>query len=112
MASQLTHLKARGSGCQRQGLQISKEHLFPQWLILRSGTQKTGIRWGKEATVPAVAATFPLCVECNAAFGLDLEGPTSRLFEDIERGRELNDEEGGSGRVAAGCPFLMPSGRL
>jgi hypothetical protein len=43
--------------------------------------------------VPALAATFPLRAECNAAFGHDLEGPTSRLFEDIERDRGLNDEE-------------------
>lgn len=93
MASQLTHLKARCAGCQRQGVQMSKEHLFPQWLILRTGTQKTGIRWGKKPGVPALAATFPLCVECNAAFGRDLEGPTCRLFEDIERNRGLNDEE-------------------
>ncbi len=70
---------------------MDKEHLFPQWLILRTGTQQTGIRWGEKRGVPPLAATFPLCEECNSAFGRDLEGPTSRLFDDIEQGRGLDD---------------------
>lgn len=41
--------------------------------------------------LPALAATFPLCVECNEAFGRELEAPVSVLFQDIEDGKGLSD---------------------
>ena len=72
---------------------MNKEHLFPRWLILRTATQQTGIRWGERRGVAPLAATLPLCEECNTAFGRDLEAPTSRLFEDIEQDQGLSDEE-------------------
>lgn len=72
---------------------MNKEHIFPQWLILRTGTNKTGIRWGDKRGLSALSATFPLCMECNSEFGRELEEPTSKLFDDIEHGRGLSDEE-------------------
>lgn len=72
---------------------MNKEHLFPQWLIIRTGTQHTGIKWMGRRGVSALAATFPLCEECNTAFARNLESPTSRLFQDIEQGQGLSDEE-------------------
>jgi hypothetical protein len=72
---------------------MNKEHVFPQWLILRTRTHQTGIRWGEKRDVPALAATIPLCVECNSEFGHDLESPTSKLFDNIEHGRGLSDDE-------------------
>ena len=72
---------------------MNKEHLFPQWLIQRTGTHQTGIRWGTKRGVSALSATFPLCVECNSEFGRDLESPISKLFDEIENGQGLNDIE-------------------
>jgi hypothetical protein len=72
---------------------MNKEHIFPQWLILRTGTQVTGIRWGDKRRVPALSVTLPLCVECNRLFGEHLEGPTARVFEDLEVGRGISDDE-------------------
>lgn len=72
---------------------MNKEHLFPQWLIQKTGTHQTGIRWGEKRGVSALSATFPLCVECNSEFGQDLESPTSKLFNEIEKGQGMNDNE-------------------
>jgi len=72
---------------------MNKEHIFPQWLIERTGTNATGIRWGAKRDVPALAATFPLCEQCNRDFGEYLEGPTARLFDEIEAGAGLSDND-------------------
>lgn len=93
MSIHLKHLKIRCAGCERQDVPMNKEHLFPQWLILRTGTHQTGIRWGNKRNVSALSATFPLCMECNSEFGRDLESPTSKLFDDIENGQGLSDDE-------------------
>lgn len=93
MAAHLKHLKERCAGCERQDVPMNKEHLFPSWLILRTGTDKSGIRWGEKRGVPALAATFPLCEDCNTVFGHDLEGPASRLFDEIEQGQGMSDDE-------------------
>jgi hypothetical protein len=93
MATRLNHLKKRCAGCERQDVTMNKEHLFPRWLIQRTGTHRTGIRWGEKHDVPALSATIPLCIECNSEFGRDLENPTSKLFDDIENNRGLSDDE-------------------
>ena len=72
---------------------MNKEHVFPEWLVLRTGTHKTGIRWGPKANVSALSVTLPLCIKCNKDFGRELEAPTSRLFDDIEQDRGLSDDE-------------------
>jgi hypothetical protein len=71
---------------------MNKEHVYPEWLIRRTGTHETGIRWGKN-WVPALAATVPLCVECNKAFGRELEVPVSKIFDDLESNRGISDNE-------------------
>lgn len=93
MTANLKHLKERCAGCNRQGVPMSKEHIFPEWLIRRTRTDQSGIRWGEKRGVPALACTFPLCQDCNTAFGEELEGPMSRLFDDIEEGRGITDDE-------------------
>jgi hypothetical protein len=89
----LSHLKDRCAGCNRSNVPMNKEHVFPQWLISRTGTHATGIRWGGKRGVSALAATFPLCTECNSAFGRELESPTSILFHEIETGKGFSDLE-------------------
>ncbi len=89
----MNHLKIRCASCERHSVSMNKEHLFPKWLILRTGTHQTGIRWGEKRDVTALSATIPLCIECNSEFGRDLESPTSKLFDDIENNRGLSDEE-------------------
>ena len=66
---------------------------FPEWLIRRTGTHRTGIRWGAKADVSALAVTLPLCTTCNEDFGRELESPAVRVFDDIEEGRGLSDDE-------------------
>ena len=72
---------------------MNKEHVFPEWLIRRTGTDKTGIRWGKVKSMPALSATLPLCKECNSAFGAQLESPTAALFSRLESGGGLSDHD-------------------
>lgn len=86
-------MRGRCAGCERHGVPMNKEHLFPAWLIHRTGTHKTGIRWGPKPNVPALAVTLPLCTKCNADFGRELELPVARVFDDIEGGRGLSDAE-------------------
>lgn len=87
------HLKQRCAGCEREGVKMNKEHVFPQWLIRRTGTDKTGIRWGKIKKLPALSVTLPLCIECNKTLGNELEGPVSRIFEDLEQRKGISDNE-------------------
>lgn len=91
-ANFFVQFKNRCVGCSRLGLKMTKEHIFPRWLIERSGTAMTGIRWlGRR--IPARAATIPLCAECNTDFGKILEVPVSQIFNDLESDRGLSDAE-------------------
>ena len=72
---------------------MNKEHVFPEWLIRRTRTNETGIRWGAKRNLPALAATLPRCEECNAEFGKELESPAARLFDEIEADKGLSDDE-------------------
>ena len=91
MSTELTHLKERCGGCEQFGKQMTKEHLFPRWLIIKTRTEQTGIKWHTKRRVPALAATLPLCGDCNKEFGNDLEAPVATLFEQIEDGQGLSD---------------------
>ena len=86
------HLKQHCAGCERAEVQMTKEHLFPKWLIKRTGTDKTKIRWGN-SKIPALAATLPLCNECNQLFGKHLEAPVSSIFDDLESRKGISESE-------------------
>ncbi|WP_319408814.1 hypothetical protein [uncultured Desulfosarcina sp.] len=47
----------------------------------------------KNRKLPALRATLPLCCECNSLFGKELEGPVSKLFDDIESNCGISDIE-------------------
>lgn len=71
---------------------MNKEHLWPKWLIKKTGTNQTLVKWeGKE--VNPMNTTLPLCVKCNADFGERLEGPLKQIFEDLELGKGISDQE-------------------
>ncbi len=71
----------------------NKEHPFPKWLITRTKTDRTSIRWITGKRIPADQATLPLCQRCNSDFGEQLEAPMSRILDEIEAGRGLSDNE-------------------
>lgn len=88
----LSHLKDKCIVCERENKPMSKEHIFPQWLLERTKTRKEKIGWiyGK---VSAGKCTIPICEECNRDLGTELEGPVSGIFKLIESGNGFNDYE-------------------
>jgi uncharacterized membrane protein len=80
-------------GCNKVGKKMNKEHFFPEWLIERSGVDRTGIEWIGNKKISARAGTIPLCVDCNTLFGKHLESQVSRIFLDLESGKGLSDSE-------------------
>ena len=91
--SLLAMFKKVCAGCGQMDNKMNKEHLFPQWLIERTGTNKTGIRWVGGQSIPAKAATIPLCEKCNHEFGRALESPVSQIFNNLESHRGISDHE-------------------
>jgi hypothetical protein len=91
MKHKLKHLKSKCAACERPGREMNKEHVFPRWLIFRTNTHNTGIRWGELKRLPALKATIPLCTECNKFFGKGLEEPVSKLFDEIESYQGISD---------------------
>jgi len=83
MESSLKHLKKKCAACERSGVGMNKEHVFPKWLILKTNTNNTGIHWLTNRKLTALKATLPLCRECNTIFGKELERPVSKLFNEI-----------------------------
>jgi hypothetical protein len=81
------------AACGDSTREMNKEHYFPRWLIERTGAVREGIEWAGAKNVSALSATLPLCVRCNSDFGRELESPMARVFDDIEAGRGLTDEE-------------------
>ena len=79
--------------CGRSDVPMTKEHFFPQWLIARAEAFHEGIEWLGREEISPYRATIPLCGECNADFGREIEGPMSRVFGDIEAGRGISDAE-------------------
>lgn len=47
----------------------------------------------KNINIPGLAATLPLCEECNSIFGTELESPVAQIFEELEIGRGLSNYE-------------------
>jgi hypothetical protein len=80
-------------GCGSRTNPKNKEHPFPKWLITRTRTDRTSIRWINGKKIPADQATLPLCKQCNDDFGAQLESPMSRLLTEIENGKGVSDNE-------------------
>lgn len=76
--------------CEKNGIK-SKEHVFPTWLILRTNTHKTAIKWVGGKSINPKKATLPICGNCNKKLGDALEGPVQKIFERIENGGGIND---------------------
>jgi hypothetical protein len=91
MNTSFKHLKKKCAGCEKEKLLMSKEHVFPKWLILKTNTHKTGIRWITEKWVSALSCTMPLCHRCNKLFGKELESPVSVIFNTLESGKGISD---------------------
>lgn len=72
---------------------MNKEHFWPQWLIRRTGTSRTGVRFDPTKRVNPSKLTIPLCIRCNTDFGRELEDPARRIFDDLESGKGISDRE-------------------
>lgn len=74
------------------GRKMNREHFWPRWIIRKTGTYRTSVRWGEKKVNP-LTATLPLCEKCNSDLGKGLEGPVAQIFEDLERGKGISDLE-------------------
>lgn len=92
LLSPTTLARTRCVACGFEG-KLTKEHFWPRWLITRTRTHTTGVKWKTGKCVNPLAATVPLCLSCNQLFGEELESPVSQIFEDLETGRGLTDSE-------------------
>ncbi|MBI4005049.1 MAG: hypothetical protein HY356_00160 [Gammaproteobacteria bacterium] len=81
------------AACGDVNPKINKEHFWPEWLIERTVTHRTSIRFGSKKRINPRAFTVPLCIKCNEDFGRELEGPVSRTFTDLETGCGISDIE-------------------
>ena len=70
---------------------MNKEHFWPQWLINKTGTTRGLIKWIDDKWISPRAGTIPICSKCNAEFGKELEGPVSKIFDDLLYGKGLSD---------------------
>jgi hypothetical protein len=86
-------LKLRCSGCDRVGLQMTKEHFFPKWLIEYAQVHHEGITWLDQQTIAPDKATIPLCQECNEGFGNAVEGPVAAVFRELELGAAISEND-------------------
>lgn len=81
------------AACGTVGPKINKEHFWPEWLIQRTGTHRTGVRFSTGKLINPRAFTVPLCIRCNTDFGRELESPASRIMDELEAGRGISDLE-------------------
>lgn len=95
----MNHLKKMCIGCGRSrdelrtnGISFGKEHVLPEWLILRTNTNNTFVRWFGQK-VHGLSATIPLCEECNKLFGEKIESPVKEVFDSLESGQGITDYE-------------------
>jgi hypothetical protein len=72
---------------------VNKEHFWPEWLIAKTGTHRTSVRFTAAKRINPRAFVVPLCVRCNTDFGRELESPVSRIIADLEAGRGVSDLE-------------------
>jgi len=81
------------AACEAIDPKINKEHFWPQWLINKTGTHRTSVRFTSKKRINPKALVVPLCVNCNTDFGRELEAPVARIFEDLETGQGISDIE-------------------
>lgn len=81
------------AACGAVDRKLNKEHFWPQWLIEKTGTQRTSVRFTSTKCINPKALVVPLCINCNNDFGRELEAPVSRIFEDLESGQGISDRE-------------------
>lgn len=81
------------AACGAVDPKTNKEHFWPQWLIEKTGTHRTSVRFTPTKRINPKALVVPLCIRCNTDFGRDLEAPVSRIFEDLETGLGISDIE-------------------
>ena len=86
-------LRLRCAGCDRVGQPMTDEHFFPRWLIEYAEARSEGITWLGRQGVNPLKATIPLCGECNALLGTELEGPVSNIMRELDAGGSLSDRE-------------------
>lgn len=91
--SAMGKLKLRCVCCDRVGQPMTKEHLWPKWLIKHANLKEEGVAWHQGHMVSPNAATIPLCADCNHDLGAKLEGPVSVVFQEMETGKGLTDAE-------------------
>lgn len=90
MRASLNSAKSRCLACDRAGRPRNREHFWPRWLIEFCEATEEPVNWlGKR--VAASAVQIPLCVECNSAFGNELETPMSALLPRISGGDGMSD---------------------
>ena len=77
--------------CGTPGAMMNKEHFWPQWLIERTGTQRTAVRFTPQRRINPKSLVVPLCVRCNTDFGRELESPVSYIFHELEKGCGISD---------------------
>lgn len=81
------------AACGAVDSKLNKEHFWPQWLIEKTGTNKTSVRFTTTKRINPKTLVVPLCIRCNSDFGQELEAPVSRIFEDLESGQGISDME-------------------
>jgi hypothetical protein len=79
--------------CGATNLRTNKEHFWPQWLIERTGTYRTGVRFDVRRWINPKSLVVPLCVRCNTDFGRQLEAPVSKILRDLEANSGISDLE-------------------
>jgi hypothetical protein len=72
---------------------MSREHVWPIWLINHANVIKEGVSWIPGRRIDPRQATLPLCVNCNNSLGAELEEPVSRILQRVEAGDGLTDTE-------------------
>jgi hypothetical protein len=79
--------------CGAIDAKMNKEHFWPEWLIERTGTHKSSVRFTPDKRINPKSLVVPLCVGCNADFGRELESPVSRIFGELEDEKGLSDKD-------------------
>ena len=83
--------KVRCLACEATGVEITREHFWPKWLIGRTGSRHTGVRWLGGKKISPTSATIPLCAACNHQFGAELEAHVLKIFDSLETGGGISD---------------------
>jgi hypothetical protein len=81
-------------GCERIKHDITKEHVFPIWLLHRCGVYDKPCIYGFDGRfIEGKDLTLPVCNGCNALWGRRLESPIQNIFNRIEVERKVSYDE-------------------